>query len=105
MLRIMDVASQFRQRKDMVEREFRNDESQAALRQKLIEASKVTGEEISETEINAAIDWYYDHLHTFKPPRFAMGLIFAHLYIRRGLVLGILLVLAVVYGAYWMWSR
>ena len=99
-LNIMDVASEIRKQQSLVEREFEIDQTRAQLREKLHQTAAVTGESITNEQIEAAIDWYFDHLHTFKPPQWGLGLLLAHIYIRRtqiGIALGALLVLAIIY--------
>jgi hypothetical protein len=100
MLRIMDVATALRQDRQLIEEQLNIDQLKALLREKMIAAAKVTGEEVSLEEIDAAIERYYARLYTFKEPPNSLSLTLARLYVRRfeiaqwaGLVLGTTLLL------------
>lgn len=82
-LRIMDVASEIRRQQNLVEAQFNEDQLKEKLRENLIAASQVTGEELTNEQIERAISWYYDHLHKYKSPKPSVSIFFAHLYIRR----------------------
>jgi hypothetical protein len=83
MLRIMDVATALRQDRELVETQLNIDQLKALLREKMISAAKVTGEEVSTEEVDAAIDRYYSRLYTFEEPANSLSLSLAHLYVRR----------------------
>jgi hypothetical protein len=82
-LRVMDVATAIRQDRELVEEQLDLDALKARLRDRMIAAAKVTGEEVTPEEVDAAIAQYYNSLHTFQepPPGFAVTL--AHLWVRR----------------------
>jgi len=101
MLRIMDVASEFRQQRDRADREFRVDEQRDALRDKLMQAAAVTGEELTVEQLDAAIDWYYEHLHSFKMPPFGLSMFMAHAYIRRHYAYWLIAAVAVFFFVKW----
>lgn len=83
MLQIMDVATALRHDRQLVEQELNRDQLTALLREKMIAAAKVTGEEVSPEEVDAAIERYYGRLYTFKEPPRSLTLLLAHLYVRR----------------------
>jgi hypothetical protein len=98
MLRIMDVATALRQDRQLIEEQLNIDQVKALLREKMIAAAKVTGEEVSPEEVDAAIDRYYGRLYTFKEPANSLSMMLARLYVRRleiakwgGLALGLAL--------------
>ncbi|MGE3819435.1 MAG: DUF6384 family protein [Isosphaeraceae bacterium] len=83
MLRIMDVATALRKDRELVDLQLGVNEVKAKLRTRLIEAAKVTGEAVTVEEVEAAIDRYYQQLHTFREPRLSVPVALAHLYVRR----------------------
>ena len=84
MVRILDVASEVRRQQNELERQFRRDESRQELRERLATVGEA---ELSEDQLDAAIDWYYDNLHRYRKPKRSLSLLLAHLYVRRGQVL------------------
>jgi hypothetical protein len=87
MVRIMDVATALRQDRELVEEQLNFDQIKARLRQKLTEAAKVTGEEVTEAEVDAAIEQYYSSLHSFREPPRDFRIVLAHLWARRRTIL------------------
>jgi hypothetical protein len=83
MSRIMDVAVELRKERTLAERELDRDESRRILHQKLREAAAVSGGTLSDAEIEAAINHYYDRLHAFEEPASSWQTFLAHVYIRR----------------------
>jgi hypothetical protein len=83
MSRIMDVAVTLRRERTLAERELDRDETRRLLREKLRDAAAVSGGTLSEAEIEAAINHYYDRLHAFKEPASSWQTFLAHVYIRR----------------------
>lgn len=105
-MRIMDVASALRRQRQRAEQELAADEIRLQLRQQLLQAARVTGEQISEQEVEAAIDHYFDNLHTFHEPRPGIRLWLARLYICRMKVFTIAaVVVAVGLLVAWIWLR
>ena len=103
-LRVMDVARALRKERETVAHEFSRDETRNALRDRLRQTTEITGEELTEADIDAALDAYYDNLHTFRPPPPGVSTFFAHLWVRRGLVFGIVCLLAAIGLSIW-WMR
>ncbi|MFO0951155.1 MAG: DUF6384 family protein [Isosphaeraceae bacterium] len=83
MLRIMDVATALRQDRELVEEQLNLDALKAKLREKMFAAAKVTGENVSQEEVDAAVDQYYARLYAFHEPPMSLPLALAHLYVRR----------------------
>lgn len=105
MMRILDVAGQLRRQRETAEREFDRDAERRELRGKLAEAARVSGDPVTEAEIDAAIEQYYANLHTYRDPAMSFSVALAHLYIRRGKVLaGLVLIGGLVFGAWWLWG-
>ena len=94
MMRIMDVATEMRNQRETVEKEFAVDETKRLLREKLLQTTAITGERVTEAEVDAAIEAYFSTLYTYHEPKGSPSLLLAHLYVRRG-HLAIVAVLAV----------
>jgi len=82
-LRIMDVATMLRKEQAIVEQQLNIEETKAMLRERLLEAAKVTGERLTEEQVDIAIEHYYDKLHVFEAPKWSVSLALAHLYVLR----------------------
>ena len=101
MLRVMDVATELRQQRETVEKEFAVDETRQMLRERLLAATSITGERVSEVEVDTAIAQYFSTLYTYREPPRSLNVTLAHLYVRRGqLSVSLVLVLALA-GASW----
>jgi len=85
-LRIMDVATTLRKEQALVEQQLNIEETKAMLRERLLEAAKITGERLTEQQVDIAIEHYYDKLHVFEQPAWSAGLVMAHLYVMRGTI-------------------
>lgn len=83
MLRVLEVARQMREDRQTAEVALRRDEVRTQIRRKLIESAKVTGEQVSDAEVDAAIDQYFDTMHVLKEPKFGFESMLAHLYVMR----------------------
>lgn len=66
--RILDLAGSLRDDIDPVQEELQHEELSVRLRDRLIAASNITGETLSEEQAAAAVDHYFDHLHDFREP-------------------------------------
>ena len=95
MLRVMDVATELRKQRETLEKEFAIDETRQMLRERLLAATNITGERVSETEVDTAITQYFDTLYTYREPPASFNKTLAHLYVRRGqLSMSLVVVLA-----------
>lgn len=83
MTRIMDVASTLRRERAVAERELSIGDTKRLLRERLIETARVTGDPVTEAEIDAAIEHYFQHLHKFDPPEWSFETFMAHVYVLR----------------------
>lgn len=83
MSRIMDVASTLRKERALVEQQLNIDEIKAKLRERLLEAAKVSGDPITEAEVDAAVEQYYDRLHEFRDPPASFSKFLAHCWVLR----------------------
>ena len=101
MLRIMDVARTLRREREVVEQQFNIDQTKALLRQRLLASTEITGEQLSAAEVDAALDLYFNNLHTFREPDGGLQTFLAHLYIRRRTVAAWLVALCLIVAALW----
>jgi hypothetical protein len=105
LLRIMDVATALRQEREKAAVQLDLEQTKAALRQRLRATADTMGETVSDAEIEAAINRYFGQLHEFKEPPPGLARTLAHLWVRRGLVLGVAAALAVLtFGGWWLFA-
>src|ERR1700683_4449609 len=83
MLRIMDVATALRQDRELVEEQLNVEALKERLKERMLAASKVTGEAVTAEEVDAAIKQDYASLHTFHEPKLSFPVAMAHLWVRR----------------------
>ena len=88
MLRIMDVATTLRLDRELVEEQLNVEQLKERLKERMLAASKVTGESVTPEEVDAAIDRYYANLYTFREPKMSFAVAMAHAWVRRRLFLG-----------------
>jgi hypothetical protein len=101
-LRIMDVARTLRQEREIAQEQFNREEVRQLLRQKLKASTEITGSEVTEAEIDAAIESYFNNLHTYRDPPWGVEVFLAHLYVRRVQVLVALIVITVLVAGLWL---
>ncbi len=103
MLQVMDVARTLRKEQQTVEREFNRAETAALLREKLLASAEITGDVVTPEQVDAAIELYFDNLHTFREPPPGVSTVLAHIYIwRRRIVLIACLLLFVACVGWWL---
>jgi predicted N-acyltransferase len=102
MLRIMDVARTLRQEREIAQEQFNREEARLLLRQRLKASTEITGSQVTEAEIDAAIESYFNNLHTYHDPPWGVQVFLAHLYVRRVQVLLILIAAAVLAAGAWL---
>ncbi|MCA9234395.1 MAG: hypothetical protein KDA44_02940 [Planctomycetales bacterium] len=101
MTRIMDVATTLRKERALVEEQLNIDQIKAKLRERLMEAARVSGDTVSEAEVDAAVEQYYDRMHKFAEPPHSWRTMVAHVYVRRGPILKIAAALVVAAAVLW----
>lgn len=101
MLRVMDVAREMRDDREMAQRVLARDDARAALREKLRRSAEISGDRVTEAEIDAAIETYFADRHRYQEPKFSFNLMIAHLWVRRVLVLSILATGLLGLGSVW----
>ena len=105
MLRIMDVATEMRSRRETVEKEFAIHETKRILREKLLQTTAITGERVSEAEVDAAIESYFRTLYTFREPEGSWAVVLARFYVRRGHLLIVAILAATLLITGWWVTR
>jgi hypothetical protein len=80
---MMDVASALRKQKEEVNKQLNINETKADLKKRILETSKVTGESLTEDEVNLAIESYFSGLYSFKEPERNLSYALAGLYVNR----------------------
>ncbi|MEM1068490.1 MAG: DUF6384 family protein [Planctomycetota bacterium] len=100
-LRVMDVARQMRDQRETAEEMFRRDDLRVALREKLIRTARVSGDTVTEAEIDAAIGQYFENLHSYQDPAGGWKSGLAHLWVWRGRVMTAAVLLASAAAATW----
>ena len=84
MMRIMDVATEMRTQRETIEKEFAVEETKRILREKLLQTTAITGERVTEAEVDAAIESYFSTLYVYQEPRGSLAVMVARFYVRRG---------------------
>lgn len=98
----MDVASTLRREREAAAAQLDLGQTKALLRRKLRETAEVTGEKVTDAEIEVAIDHYYRTLHRYEDPEPSWKTRLAHLYIRR-VPIGIALAVLAAIGIFYWW--
>jgi hypothetical protein len=101
MIRIMDVATVLRKEQEIVEEQLNFDQIKVRLRERLLEAAKVSGEPITAEQIDAAIDDYYENLHSFEEPAWSWDVLLAHVYVHRLTIVKWAVAVVAVAGLMW----
>jgi len=98
-LRVMDVAREMREQRETAEEMFRHDEVRIRLREKLMRTAALSGDRVTEVEIDAAIDQYLAGRHVYQGPPQGLSTLIAHCWINRYRIA----TAAVALGAAWYW--
>ena len=100
-LRVMDVARELREQRQVAEEMFHRDDIRAKLREKLMRTARMSGDNVTEAEIDAAIQQYMDNLHTYEDPASGFNKFLAYCWIWRDKILFGTAGLAAVAGGLW----
>jgi hypothetical protein len=101
LIRIMDVASELRKEQEIVEEQLNIDQIKVRLRERLLEAAKVSGENVTAEQIDAAIEEYYDKLNSYEDPEWSWSVLFAKLYVHRLTIIKWGVAIGAVVGLWW----
>jgi hypothetical protein len=89
-LRVLEVARGLRQEREVAEVALVRDEVRTLMRKRLMDAAVITGEKITESDVDAAIEQYFATQHTYQDPPMSFSVVLAHLWIRRFSIIPIL---------------
>ena len=106
MLRIMDVARTLRQERETAQQQFHREEARALLRQRLKASTEITGSPVTDEEIDAAMESYFNNLHTYRDPPMGLEVLFARLYVSRVPIMTLLAAVCIGGAVAWfvMWG-
>ncbi|MFN8710703.1 MAG: hypothetical protein ACK526_22490 [Planctomyces sp.] len=91
-LRVLEVARGFRNERQEAAVALARAEVRQMMRQRLLDAAAITGDPITEADIDAAIDQYFATQHLYSDPPFSFSVLLAHVWIRRFRVVAFLIV-------------
>lgn len=97
----MDVAREMRDQRERAEEMFRRDDIKSALREKLMRTARMSGDNVTEAEIDAAIQQYMATLHTYEEPKSGLKNLVAHCWILRDKILWSMAGAATTVGGLW----
>jgi hypothetical protein len=97
----MDVARELRNQRETAEEMFRRDDLRAQLREKLMRSARVSGDDVTEEEIDAAISQYFESLHTYQEPESGWKRFMAHTWVWRGRILAGAAAVTALVGSFW----
>lgn len=101
-LRVMDVAREMRNQRETAEEMFRRDDIRHNLRDKLMRTARLSGDSVTEAEVDAAIQQYMDTVHTYADPKPGLSKFMAHCWIWRGRIVAGLTTVAAAGGLWFL---
>lgn len=85
-LRVLEIARGMQQERSDAAMALARHEIRQVMRKRLLDAAAITGDSVTESDVDAAIDHYFATQHSFADPPMSVTVFLAHLYVRRGLV-------------------
>lgn len=82
-LRVLEVARNLRRQRSDAEVALARHEVRDMLRKRLLEAAAVTGDKVTERDVDVAIDQYFDRLYAYEEPPASLSVWMAKVYVRR----------------------
>ncbi len=82
-LRVMDVAREMRDQRETAEEMFRRGDLRLQLRDKLVRTARMSGDNVTEAEIELAIEQFFESVHSYEDPQPGMKSFLAHCWIWR----------------------
>jgi hypothetical protein len=102
-LRVMDVARELRNQRETAEVMFRREGVRSELRDKLLRQARISGDKVTEVEIDAAIDQYLSTLNTYHDPPPGFKNFLAHAWVYRARVLAGVAAIGAIVAASGFW--
>ncbi len=99
-LRVLELARGLKSERADAEAALARDEVTEQIRQRLRDAARITGDSITEADIDSAIDQYFATQNAYRDPPFSFSVFLAHLYIRRAeisMIIGLVLVVGLAW--------
>jgi hypothetical protein len=96
-LRVLEVARGLRNERQEAAVALARAEVRQMMRQRLLDAAAITGDPITEADIDAAIDQYFVTQHLYSDPPLSFSVFLAYVWIRRFRVLAFLIVIFVAW--------
>ncbi|MGI9445229.1 MAG: DUF6384 family protein [Rubripirellula sp.] len=100
-LRVMDVAREMRDQRETAEEMFRRDDLRTQLRDKLVRTARMSGDNVTEEEIELAIEQFFESVHTYQDPQPGMKSFLAYCWVWRGRLTLAAATLTTVLGGLW----
>jgi len=100
-LRVMDVAREMRDQRETAEEMFRRADLRLQLRDKLVRTARMSGDNVTEAEIELAIEQFFESVHSYEDPKPGMKSFLAHCWIWRGRIILASVALTTVVGGLW----
>ena len=103
-LRVLEVARGLRLEREVAEVALARDEIRSLMRKRLMDAAVITGDRITESDVDAAIEQYFATQHTYQDPPMTFSVLLAHLWVRRlslSLIVGLIIFAWTVFA--WLW--
>tara|TARA_R110002049_G_scaffold4601_5_gene32438 strand:- start:625581 stop:626042 length:462 start_codon:yes stop_codon:yes gene_type:complete len=102
-LRVMDVAREMRDQRETAEVMFQRDGVRTRLREKLLQQARMSGDNVTDVEIDAAIDQYLSTLNTYQDPEPGFENFLAHCWVWRGRIMAGLAAVGAIAAAGGFW--
>jgi len=99
-LRVLEVARGMRRERSAAEVAMARGEIRQIMRKRLMDAAAITGDRITEADVDAAIDQYFSTQHSYDDPPMSFTVFLAHLYVRRRQIAMILIAITVLFAAW-----
>lgn len=96
-LRVLEVARGLRNERQEAAVALARAEVRQMMRQRLLDAAAITGDPITEADIDAAIDQYFATQHLYADPPFSFSVFLAHVWVRRFRVAASLIVVFIAW--------
>ena len=97
----MDVAREMRDQRETAEEMFRRDDLRIQLRDKLVRTARLSGDNVTEEEIELAIEQFFESVHSYHDPQPGMKSFLAHCWVWRGRLTLAAAALTTVLGGLW----
>jgi len=100
-LRVMDVAREMRDQRETAEEMFRRDDLRNQLRDKLVRTAHMSGDNVTEAEIELAIEQFFETVHSYNDPPSGLKSVMAHCWVWRGRLMLATAALTTILGGIW----